>query len=168
MRTQASSGTLALMSAVEATRALPAELSKAGLAAWKALLRAYSRLMPELDEELRRRHGYGIGDLDVLAQLDDAPEGGLRMCDLAAAVVLSPSGLSRRVDRLEQAGFTLRERAEHDARNVVARLTPAGRKLLRRLQATHRAGVNRRFAERFSDEELGMLAELLARVGGES
>jgi DNA-binding MarR family transcriptional regulator len=139
-------------------------LSEAGLSAWKSFLRAHSRLAEELDEELRQRHGVVLGDFDVLAQLADAPHGRLRMCDLAAAVVLSPSGLSRRVDRLQRAGLVERERGEADARNIEARLTPRGKRLLRRLRSTHRAGVKDRFADRFSEAELKTLSELLGRL----
>lgn len=139
-------------------------LSEAGLEAWKSFLRAHSRLIAELDAELRASYDFTLGDFDVLAQLAEAPSGRLRMCDLAEAVVLSPSGLSRRVDRLERAGIVRRERAERDARNVEARLTPAGKRLLARLRMTHREGVKERFADRFSAEELEMLEALLGRL----
>ena len=108
-----------------------------------------------------------LGDFDVLIQLAEAPRGRRRMCDLAAAVVLSPSGLSRRVDRLERAGYVIRERAEHDARAVEARLTPAGKRLLGRLRATHLAGVRERFVDRFTDQELEILADLLGRLNAD-
>jgi DNA-binding MarR family transcriptional regulator len=152
---------------VSATETGAAQLSEAGLKAWKGFLRAHSRLMPALDEELRESHRVALGDFDVLAQLGEA-KGGLRMCDLAAAVVLSPSGLSRRVDRLERAGLVARERGETDARAVEARLTPAGRRLLGRLRTAHRAGVREHFAGRFSEEELETLSELLGRLAAEA
>jgi len=145
-------------------RAAAEPLSEAGLAVWKDFLRAHSRLMRELDEEMRDEHGVALGDFDVLAQLGEAAGGRLRMCDLAAAVVLSPSGLSRRVDRLEREGLVGRERAEDDARSVEASLTARGRRLLRRLRATHRAGVKQRFADHFSAAELQTLRELLPRL----
>ena len=151
------------MKAADVT-ATAAPLSEAGLSAWKNFLRAHSRLTAELDEELRERHGFALGDFDVLAQLAEAPRGRLRMCDLAAAVVLSPSGLSRRVDRLERAGLVTRERAERDARSIETRLTPAGKRLLGSLRRTHRGGVKDRFADRFSAEELASLTELLGRL----
>ena len=135
-----------------------------GIPAWRGFLRAHSLLTSVLDEELRERHGYSLGDFDVLIQLAEAPRVRLRMCDLAAAVVLSPSGLSRRVDRLERAGLVARERGERDARNVEARLTPAGKRLLERLRQTHRSGVKARFADRFTAEELETLAEFLGRL----
>jgi DNA-binding MarR family transcriptional regulator len=144
----------------------PSTTATAGAAipAWRSFLRAHSLLTRELDEELRVRHAFSLGDLDVLIQLAEAPRGRLRMCDLAAAVVLSPSGLSRRVDRLERAGLVTRERAERDARSIEARLTPSGKRLLERLRETHRSGVQERFADRFSAEELETLGELLGRL----
>jgi len=142
-------------------------LTQAGLTAWKRFLHANSRLTQELDRELRDRHGYPLGDFDVLAQLAEAGPEGLRMCDLAEAVVLSPSGLSRRVDRLEQAGLVSRGRGQSDARNVVARLTAAGRRKLQRLRSTHREGVLERFTSAFSEDELETLAELLGRIAAD-
>jgi DNA-binding MarR family transcriptional regulator len=143
-------------------------LTDSGISAWKGFLRAHARLTRDLDEELRESHGFALGDLDVLIQLGEAPRGRLRMCDLAAAVVLSPSGLSRRVDRLERAGLVTRERSERDARTIEGRLTPAGRRLLGRLRAAHRGGVKERFADRFSADELERLTELMGRLTDEA
>jgi DNA-binding MarR family transcriptional regulator len=134
-----------------------------GLAAWRSFVLANSRLMAALDDDLRREHNSTVGDFDVLIQLARAPEG-LRMCDLAEAVVLSPSGLTRRVDRLERAGLVRRSRGANDARNVETRLTPAGRRFFKRLRATHVAGIQERFLEHFSDEEIATLGELLGRL----
>lgn len=146
----------------------PTPLSEAGLSAWRGFLRANSRLTATLDREMRERHGYALGDFDVLIQLAESPRGRLRMCELAEAVILSPSGLSRRVDRLEREGLVTRERAERDARNVEARLTANGRRLLNRLRQTHREGVKDRFADRFSDGELELLSEFLSRLNNGS
>jgi DNA-binding MarR family transcriptional regulator len=154
---------LCAMSAVDTNLQRDA-LSDPGLSAWKSFLRAHSRLIHELDEELRELHGFTLGDFDVLVQLAEAPRGRLRMCDLAAAVVLSPSGLSRRVERLERAGLVGRERAERDARNIEAHLTPAGRRQLARVRKTHRAGVRERFVDHFDSDELEVLGGLLSRL----
>jgi DNA-binding MarR family transcriptional regulator len=153
------------MSAVN-TNSQPDALSGAALSAWKNFLRAHARLMRELDDELRERHGFALGDFDVLIQLALAPRGRLRMCDLAEAVVLSPSGLSRRVERLERAGLVKRERGERDARNIEPRLTAAGRRQLARLRKTHWDGVKQRFADQFSTEELQVMEGLLGRLTG--
>ncbi len=145
-------------------------LGPAGLEAWRNFVLANSRLMRDLDEELRREQGFSLGDYDVLIQLSRSPGTRLRMCDLAAAIVLSPSGLSRRVERLERAGLVKRERAAGDGRSIEAALTPSGKRLFRRLRATHLEGVRERFADRFSAAEIETLRDLLGRlaVTGES
>jgi len=139
--------------------------SNVGLEAWRNLLKAHAHLIRELDEELRDRHNFTLGDFDVLVNLANAPGQRRRMCELADAVLLSPSGLSRRVDRLERTGYVQRARAAGDARNIEAGLTVAGKRLLRRLRGTHRAGIRERFVDRFSAEELETLRELLGRLG---
>jgi len=139
-------------------------LGEEALRAWRGFLRAHARLVRDLDAELHERHDFALGDFDVLIQLAEAARGRLRMCDLAEAVLLSPSGLSRRVDRLERAGLVQRERGQADARNIEAGLTSKGRRLLRRLMATQRAEVKRRFADRFSSKELALLGELFGRL----
>jgi DNA-binding MarR family transcriptional regulator len=135
-----------------------------GFDAWHALIVVNARLMNELDQELREEHDFTLGDFDVLVQLANAPGQRLRMCDLAEAVLLSPSGLSRRVDRLERVGLVTRERGEADGRNVEAGLTTAGKRLFRRLRETHRAGIEQRFIDRFSPQELATLSRLLGRL----
>lgn len=140
------------------------EQGQVGLEAWKDLLKAHALLTRELDEELRERHSVALGDFDVLINLANSPGHGRRMCELANAVLLSPSGLSRRVDRLERAGLVQRERATDDGRNIRAGLTPAGDRLLRALQDTHLTGVKKRFVDRFSPDELDTLHELLGRL----
>jgi len=139
-------------------------LSDNGLSAWRALLFAHARLTRELDAELQERERMTLADYDVLVQLAESPTGSVRMNELAELVVLSPSGLSRRVDRLEQLGLVERSRNERDARGVEASLTARGKRVFQRLRRTHRAGVQRRFASAFSERELGELAKLLGRL----
>ena len=153
------------MTATETIAPAP-ELSRPALEAWKSFLFAHSHLIRELDAELREQHDFTLGDFDVLAQLSEASGGSLRMCELAAAVVLSPSGLSRRVDRLERAGLVERRRSASDARSIEARLTATGKQLFRRLRKTHLGGIEEHFADRFNAEELETLRELLARLDG--
>ena len=139
-------------------------LGPAGLEAWRNFLLANARLMDELDETLRSRHDVTIGDYDVLVHLARAPEQRRRMCDLAGAVLLSPSGISRRVERLERAGLVERRRAESDARSIEAGLTAEGKRLFSRLNRTHLAGVRERFVDNYTEAELEQLGELLGRL----
>jgi DNA-binding MarR family transcriptional regulator len=151
------------MKAATAKRPAPVA-GELGLEAWKAFLFAHSRLVRELDEELQQAHGVAIGDFDVLVNLANAPGRRLRMCDLADRVLLSPSGISRRVERLEREGLVQRRRATGDARSIEAGLTSAGTRLLRRLRRIHREGIRNRFVDHFSAGELEALRDLLGRL----
>ncbi len=131
--------------------------------AWAKFVVAHSKLFRALDAELQEKENLAVGDFDVLIQLSIDGDG-MRMCDLAEAVVLSPSGLTRRVGRLERDGLVVRERATSDARNIEARLTPAGEKLAERARRTHRAGIKRLFVDHFGESELEQMSELFGRL----
>ena len=96
------------------------------------MLRAHAELTRELDAELAREHNLPLSSYEVLLFLADAPEGRMRMAELADSVLLSRSGLTRLVDRLEREGLLKRERCESDARGYFAEITPKGRAPLRR------------------------------------
>ncbi len=142
----------------------PLPRNSAGMAAWRGLIVSNSRLARVLDEEMHDAYGLSGGDFDVLATLAHAPGERQRMCDLATAVILSASGLSRRVDRLERAGWVRRERSTGDGRSIEATLTAEGRQFFERVSEFHRTGVRRHFADRFTSEELVTLAGLLDRL----
>jgi DNA-binding MarR family transcriptional regulator len=127
-------------------------------------LRAHHTLVAELDDELRREHGLPLTSFDVLAQLDLAPERQLRMSELAEAVLLSRSGLTRLVERLESKGLLERRECTEDARGAFAVLTAQGEGVLAEARRTHLAGVRQRFLERFEEDELRRFGELWRRV----
>src|SRR5881397_3274392 len=104
--------------------------SELELDAWAGFLRTHATLVRELDEELTERHGLPLSSYDVLVQLDRAPEGRLRMSHLADAVLLSRSGLTRLVTRLEKQGLLERADCPSDARGAFAAITDAGREKL--------------------------------------
>jgi DNA-binding MarR family transcriptional regulator len=112
-------------------------------AAWRRLLRVHARLVDRLDRELHATHGFGLGDYEVLVHLSEAPDGALRMSDLAARLSLSPSGLTRRVDSLVRRGLVRRKACESDGRGAFAALTDAGLDTLHQAAPTHVAGVRR-------------------------
>ncbi len=97
---------------------------------------------------------------DVLVQLAEAPNRLLRMTELADAVLLSRSGVTRLVDRLERAGLVSRSRVESDGRGVAAQLTDAGLSRLRVAARTHLTGVVRHFAARLADDDLDELERI--------
>ncbi len=141
-----------------------AQLDADELGAWRGFLRVHSKLTRELDAELAAVHGLPLSSYEVLLFLDDAPGGRLRMAQLADSVLLSPSGLTRLVDRLEKAGLVKRESCPSDRRGFEAVITDDGRTALTEARPTHLSGVRRRFLEHFSTEEMRVLAGYWDRV----
>lgn len=141
-----------------------ATLSELELDAWRGLLRAHASLVKALDAELEQSHGLPLSSYEVLLMLEHAADNRMRMCELAESVLLSRSGLTRLVDRLEREQLVCRVRACDDARGAYAELTPTGRAKLEQAAATHIAGVREHFLRHFSDAELAMLGTFWERV----
>jgi DNA-binding MarR family transcriptional regulator len=139
-------------------------LNEEELAAWRGMLRAHAELTKELDAELAREHNLPLSSYEVLLYLADAPDGRMRMAELADSVLLSRSGLTRLVDRLEREGLLKRERCESDARGYFAELTPKGRHLFDAARRTHLDGVRARFLSRFSRDELRAMGALWQKL----
>jgi len=142
----------------------PVLLDPDELAAWRGMLRVHSQMTKALDAQLVREHGLPLSSYEVLLFLADAPGGQLRMSALADGVLLSRSGLTRLVDRLERDGLLRRERCADDARGYFAAITEHGRELFRRARKTHLDGVRELFLSRFSREELRTLGTLWQRL----
>ena len=132
--------------------------------AWRGLLRVHASLSKALDAQLEAAHGLPLTSFEVLKYLADAEEHKMRMCDLASSVILSRSGLTRLVDRMEREGLLVRESCASDARGAFAKLTPAGQEKLAAARATHLAGVRSLFLAHLGDEELELLAAVWDRV----
>jgi DNA-binding MarR family transcriptional regulator len=139
-------------------------LCEAELCAWRGLLRVHASVLKTLDAELEATHGLQLTSYEVLIQLVEAPGRRMRMCDLADSVLLSRSGMSRLVDRLERDGLIERCACTDDARGAFAVLTPAGLALLDAARPTHLAGIRRCFLAQFSDEELRQLGRFWTRL----
>src|SRR3954468_13221183 len=140
------------------------QLSPQELRAWRGLLRVHASLVKSLDAELEAEHRLAVTTYEVLMYLADAPDGQLRMHDLASRVLLSRSGLTRLVDRLERDGLLERKTCESDARGAFAVLTPRGRDKLTAARRTPLEGVRRHFLEHLSREELDVLGGIWERV----
>lgn len=142
----------------------PHELSAGELGAWRGLLRAHAALVKALDAELEAECGIPLTSYEVLLHLAKAPEGKLRMAELADRALLSRSGMTRLVDRLEREGYLRRSTCVDDKRGAFAVLTPEGADMLARSRQTHLAGVRRRFFDHFSEEELAQMAGYFERI----
>jgi DNA-binding MarR family transcriptional regulator len=128
------------------------------------LIRAYVATTRRLSADLETDHGLTLSDYEVLLHLAHAPDRRLRRIDLARRVLLTPSGITRLLEGLERQGFVERAKCESDARVTYALLTDAGHGKLREASETHLEDIRSHFAERFSDDELDALAELLTRL----
>lgn len=139
-------------------------LSDEEMAAWRAFLRAQSTVLGALERELEAERGLPIAFYDVLVVLSEAG-GRLRMAQLADQVVLSRSGVTRLVDRMERAGFVERQRCPSDRRGTEAVITADGRKALRQSWPVHARGVAEHFAQHLDANELKVLTAALGRMG---
>jgi DNA-binding MarR family transcriptional regulator len=140
------------------------QLNDRELAAWRGFLQLHATLVRELDRELEEAHGLPLTHYEVLIRLYLAPDNRMRMSDLASSVLLSQSGVTRLVDRLEQAGHVVRRQCEDDRRVLYAHLTERGHARLLEARPTHLAGVRARFLSHFDDAELDELATSWERV----
>ena len=140
------------------------ELSPAELGSWRGLLRVHSALVKALDAELLAAHDLPLTSYEVLINLQAAPGRRRRMAELADSVLLSRSGMTRLVDRLERDGLLERDTCSDDGRGCYAVLTDAAEALLKRARATHLEGVRSRFLQHFSDADLAQMAVWWERV----
>jgi DNA-binding MarR family transcriptional regulator len=143
-----------------------ANLDQGHVAAWRALITANALVLEKIERALAGASLPPLGWYDVLLELSGAPDGRLRMHELARAVVLSRSGLTRLVDRLEGAGLLRREPDPADRRGAYAAITEAGRATLRRMWPVYAAGIAEHFGRHLTDEEARVIASALGRVAG--
>jgi DNA-binding MarR family transcriptional regulator len=145
-------------------RLMVRELTVEELGAWRGLLRVHSALVKALDAELLTEHDLPLSSYEVLINLQAAPGKRRRMAELADSVLLSRSGMTRLVDRLERDGLLERDVCSSDGRGTFAVLTEKGDALLARARATHLDGVRERFLRHFSPDELLALRRYWERV----
>ena len=115
------------------------------LAAWRAFLRAHSTMLRRIAQDLELAEMPPLSWYDVLAALREAPDGRLRQVELAERVLLSNSGLSRLLDRIEAGGLIERGTCAGDRRSFHVGLTDEGRAMLERMWPVYA----RRIAEDF-------------------
>jgi DNA-binding MarR family transcriptional regulator len=134
------------------------------LHAWRTFLRAHALVTRRLEADLLAEQGLPLASYDVLVQLVEAPQRRLRMSELAERVLLSRSGLTRLVDRMEREGLVRREACADDARGLFTVLTDEGFGRLRTASRTHLRGVSDYAVGRLSDRDADELAALLTRM----
>jgi DNA-binding MarR family transcriptional regulator len=135
-----------------------------GLSAWLTLVQANSLLLDLLEADLMASQGMPLGWFEVLVQLTSAPDSRLKMQELAHSVLLSKSGVTRLVDRMEAAGLVTRAACPTDRRAVYAVVTPQGREALRAALPPHLDSLTERFTNHLTPGELNMLRTTLQKV----
>lgn len=134
--------------------------------AWRELQAIVAEVTRLVDDDLRAEWAVPLGWFDVLGAIRDLG-GRARPQDIAAAMRLPASSLSRRLDRLEEEGWVARHRGidPADHRAVLVELTARGRTLWREMNITYRRSVQHRFARRLSDDQIAALGEVNDLLG---
>ena len=130
--------------------------------AWRGVLFAGAKVLRVAERDLVEREGFPITWLDVLAQLYDAPDNGLRMQELEERSLFTRSGLTRLVDRIEAAGLVRREPVPGDRRGVRVVLTPEGRRRHDRAFVEHMRVIEREFGGQLTPAGQQAVADALA------
>jgi DNA-binding MarR family transcriptional regulator len=139
-------------------------LNESEMRAWRAFIETVGDLTTALEHDLVP-HGVTMGDYQVLVYLDEAEGRSMRMCDLAARLQLSPSGLTRRLDGLVRQGLVERVNSTEDRRVMLATLTPAGLARLVEAAPTHVESVRRHLIDRLTPEQIETLGAIFTTVG---
>ena len=135
-----------------------------GMAVWETLLRTVSALLRTFEQELQESDALPLAWFDVLIQLYEAPERGLRMQALADSVVLSRSGLTRLIDRMERAGLVRREPSREDRRGYYAVITDEGLRVIGLARPEHHRGIREHFINYLDDNDIEALDIALSKV----
>ncbi len=144
----------------------PSALTRTQLDAYLSFTEVAALLRPAVEQQLRDAGELSYVQFQLLARLGDAPEGQLRMTDLADGVVYSRSGLTYQAQVLEQRGLVTRGPSPDDERSTVVSLTDAGRDTLAAVFPGHIATVHGLLFARISDDDAAALADVLGRVSG--
>jgi DNA-binding MarR family transcriptional regulator len=135
------------------------------MSTWLDFVRTHSRLWDQVETQMRREYGLTMARYDVLATLAGAG-GRMGLSDLAASTVLSPSGISKLLDRMEDAGLVRREPDPVDARSAFAAITPRGQTLVNRARAGHHVFLQQMFGDKLDDRDVSDLARIMGKIGG--
>jgi DNA-binding MarR family transcriptional regulator len=136
------------------------------LRAWARLMRAQATTKRELAVELQEQHGLTLSAYEALYVLSRAESRRLKRVELAERLVLTPSGVTRLLEGLEAEGFVEKVACDTDLRISYAQLTDDGAEKLEQASCGHTGSVRTLFEQRFSEDEIETLAELLGRLPG--
>ena len=136
--------------------------------AWRAFIAAQRVINSKIEQQLQRDSGMPHTYFEILVRLSEAPEGRLRMSELAVSTLGSRSRLSHAVDRLEKNGWVCRQDVESDRRGQEAVLTDKGREVLREAAPGHVETVRQLIFDVLSPEQVAQLHDVCAKLAGEA
>jgi DNA-binding MarR family transcriptional regulator len=145
---------------------MAAGISREEFRAYAALISSSTLLQRAVERNLREQAELTQVQFEILMNLSNAGDSGIRMAQLADALIVSRSGLSYQVAQLESRGWITRERSADDERGVVARITPEGERMRQRVYAGHIDIVRSTFLDAVEPAELATLTAALERVAG--
>jgi DNA-binding MarR family transcriptional regulator len=136
------------------------------LDAFARLARAHTLLRRELASEILTPRGLTMSDFEALLSLSDAEENRLRRVDLVEKLMLTPSGVTRLLEGLQEAGLVENVHCEDDARVTWAQLTDDGIETLECVGASYAKRLQELFEGRLDADDVARLSELLAKLPG--
>jgi DNA-binding MarR family transcriptional regulator len=145
------------------TETTPRWLDPEEMVAWRAYAETVVDLNAALEADLAP-HGLTLGDYQVLVHLSEADQHAMRMCDLAARLQLSPSGLTRRLDGLVRAGLVERRPSDQDRRVMLAVLNDHGLEYLRDVAPSHVESVRRHVIDRLERRDVAAMARIFGAI----
>jgi DNA-binding MarR family transcriptional regulator len=148
------------------TQILTEQAIEPAVLAWTRLLRAYVSTTRLLSADLQESHGLTINDYEALLVLSRADGGRLKRIELARSLMLTPSGITRLLQGLEDAGLVERASCAADLRVTYAQLTDTGRDKLAAASCGHVASIRALFEEHFAQKEIDVIAEILGKLPG--
>jgi len=139
-------------------------LTSEELSAWRAFIEGSLSVHTHIDEDLKSASGMTLFDYHILVLLSEAPDGRLRMRDLAQRIAFAPSRLTYQATRMEQKGWIAREACEDDARGTFATITPAGRHALRRATSAHVRSIRAGFLDALDERDVADLERIFEKI----
>ena len=132
--------------------------------AFRMYFETTARLLDRLEKRLKQQVGLTLSEYNMLLLLSEAPDGHMRMGQLADAIVFSPSRLTYQVKVLSDRGLVKRVKCEDDGRAWQTELTAQGRTMFRKASVVHAKGVKKIFTDVVSEDELVTIYRAFAKV----
>jgi DNA-binding MarR family transcriptional regulator len=135
------------------------------LEAWRAVVTSHAAVTDRVQKALAAADLPPLSWYELMWAVKSSPDGRPRMSELAEWLTLSRGGITKLVDRLQDAGYLERVACSEDRRSLQAELTPAGQRLLEEMRAVYGAEVGRHLAS-LTGDEAELVTSILARVTG--